>query len=362
MSADATLASRLNYSQCWEDDAVLTRALDAGEGKRVLSIASAGDNSIALAMTGAQVVAIDLSFPQIATCELKLAGRALSHRQYLQLLGAERGMDPVALYRRVRTLLSPEAAAYWDDNAQTLRYGVLRAGRFERYLATFRDRILPFIHRPSTTRQWTRHLDPPEQRRFYRERWDNWRWRGLFRLFFSQRVMAWRGRSPEQFAHVDGPVGSVILGRVERVLTDVPMRDNGYMQWILTGDWHTPSAWPAYLTRAGHRRLGEVSERIELVHASMIDYARRDDAGGFDGFNLSDIFEYLSVDQSRELYEALLEVANPGARFAYWNLFVDRRRPDALADRVRCLDALASELHATDRFVYGSLRIEEKVA
>ena len=33
---------------------------------------------------------------------------------------------------------------------------------------------------------------------------------------------------------------------------------------------------------------------------------------GFDAFNLSDIFEYLDASAARELYAALVEVANPG--------------------------------------------------
>ncbi len=43
----ATLAARLGYAQCWEDTRLLRDALRVGPGDRVLSIASAGDNSVA---------------------------------------------------------------------------------------------------------------------------------------------------------------------------------------------------------------------------------------------------------------------------------------------------------------------------
>ena len=37
-------------------------------------------------------------------------------------------------------------------------------------------------------------------------------------------------------------------------------------------------------------------------------------AGGFDAFNLSDIFEYLDADAARDAFAGLLAVANRGAR------------------------------------------------
>ncbi len=352
------LAARLNYAQCWEDTRVLVDALAVSEGDRVLSIASAGDNSIALALTGAEVVAIDLSLPQLATVELKLAGAHVSHRQYLALLGVEQGSNPLTVYRRIADRLSPPAREWWDAHPEILRGGVLAAGRFEQYLSMFRTRVLPFVHRASTTRRWFDMGDLGAQRDFYDSKWDNWRWQGLFRLFFSQRVMAARGRSPEQFAHVDGPISRALLMRAERLLKDLPLRDNGYLQWMLTGGWVHPDAMPLYLTKKGHARLREASQRISLVHASLDDYAARPDIGTFSAYNLSDVFEYMSEQQTEALYTALLGVARPGARFAYWNLFVDRERPQSLADRVHPDYAKAEALFALDRFIYGAFRLE----
>ena len=43
----------IRYANCWEDTEVLCEALIPGYGKRILSIASAGDNSLALISHGA---------------------------------------------------------------------------------------------------------------------------------------------------------------------------------------------------------------------------------------------------------------------------------------------------------------------
>lgn len=355
-----TLASRLNYAQCWEDERVLRAALQVGPGDRVLSIASAGDNSIALALDGADVVAVDLSRAQLAVCELKLAGRHLSWSRTRQLLGVDRGEDPQQIYLSVRDSLSPASRAWWDSNPEVLQQGVLNAGRFERYLGMFRDRMLPLIHRRRTVAGWFDLTSLAEQERYYTDVWDRRRWRGLFRLFFSQRVMAARGRSPEQFAHVDGPVSEAFLQRTRHVLTELPLQDNGYAQWLLMGRWLHESALPPYLTQEGHAQLGAVAERITLVHGGINAAVASQAAGRFNAFNLSDIFEYLTPEQTEVLYGELLDAAAPGARLAYWNLLVPRSCPPRFSERVRCHEERAAQLLFEDRaFFYGGFHLEE---
>ncbi|MFM7315079.1 MAG: DUF3419 family protein, partial [Cyanobium sp.] len=97
---------RLRYGQCWEDAGSLLQALDPRPGAQVLSIASGGDNSLALLIRpGVTVLAIDRSAVQIAALELKVAAfRHLDHGGMLRLLGAHPAgrADRLALYRRCR--------------------------------------------------------------------------------------------------------------------------------------------------------------------------------------------------------------------------------------------------------------------
>ncbi|MGH8726523.1 MAG: DUF3419 family protein, partial [Burkholderiales bacterium] len=78
------------YAQCWEDADVLLEALDVRRGQSCLSIASAGDNTLALlARSPARVVAIDMNPAQIACLELRVAAyRKLAHGELLELLGS----------------------------------------------------------------------------------------------------------------------------------------------------------------------------------------------------------------------------------------------------------------------------------
>src|SRR5208283_4130011 len=109
--------SGIRYAQCWEDADVLLAALEPGPGKRCLSIASAGDNTLALlARNPEYVLAIDLSAAQLACLELRVAAyRALEHRELLALIGSNPSQNRIKLYRRCRDYLSAAAAQFWDD-------------------------------------------------------------------------------------------------------------------------------------------------------------------------------------------------------------------------------------------------------
>ena len=103
--------SFIRYANCWEDADVLCEALKPCVGKRILSIASAGDNSLALAAEGADVVAADLSLPQLACLELRCAAfRRLDYGQTLDFLGVRAADNRPATYSRLRADLSPRPA------------------------------------------------------------------------------------------------------------------------------------------------------------------------------------------------------------------------------------------------------------
>src|SRR4028118_1877073 len=84
---------------------------------------------------------------------------------------------------------------------------------------------------------------------------------------------------------------------------------------------------------------------------------------GFDGFTLSDIFEYIDPENSAAIYGRLLDSARPGARFAYWNMLVPRRLAGSFPERTRALESEARELFARDQaFFYSAFVLEEAVA
>jgi S-adenosylmethionine-diacylglycerol 3-amino-3-carboxypropyl transferase len=354
---DRVAWDRIRYASVWEDADVLCEALHpVAGGGRLLSIASAGDNALALlTLDPAEVIAVDLNPVQLACLELRVAAiRRLDDPDLLSFLGVEPAADRLASYRRVRPALSSEAARFWDERPDLLRRGVVHVGKFERYLRTFRRWALPLVHSGRTMRALREPRSPEAQRAFYRERWDTARWRLLFRLFFSRALMGRMGRDPALFDHVEGSVGERILGRTRHALSELPTDTNPYLAYIMTGNYPV-EARPRYL-RA--ENLPIIRERIDRLTWSQGGAERA--AGRFDGFNLSDIFEYMTPAEQERVYCELLDRSRPGARLVYWNLLAPRSRPECFRDRARPLPELARELHARDRaWFYTALHVDE---
>jgi S-adenosylmethionine-diacylglycerol 3-amino-3-carboxypropyl transferase len=354
--------STIRYAQCWEDADVLLAALQPRAGQVGLSIASAGDNTLALLASGPErVFAIDLNPAQLACLELRVAAyRTLTHRELLVLMGSAPGTNRPELYRRCRPLLSPDARWFWDRQGAEIDRGIGGAGKFERYFALFRRRILPLVHSRPVIARLLAGGTREEREAFYRETWDTWRWRAMFRMFFSRTVMGRFGRDPSFFRYVEGDVAGRILNRTRHALTELNPAENPYIQWILTG--RHASALPYALRPESFDVIRQHLDRLEWRCVSAEAFLADAAGAGIDWFNLSDIFEYVSGDRFRDLLAAVCRSARSGGRLAYWNTLVPRSRPEALADMLRPLDEVSSRLHAIDKaFFYSAFVVEEVI-
>jgi len=348
----------IRYASVWEDADVLCEALaPVARGGRLCSVASAGDNVLALlTLDPAEVVAVDLSPAQLACLELRLAAfRRLEHEDVVAFLGVAGSATRARTYAGLRADLSQGARAFWDAHPAEIAGGAIHAGKFERYFGLFRRRLLPLVHSGRTIDALCRAKPIEAQREFYAHRWDTWRWRALFRMFFSRAVMGRLGRDPEFFAAVEGPVADRILERSRWALTELPVATNPFLTYIMTGSF-SPAALPRYLRPAHAAEIRARLDRVRLIEGAVeqaID-------GRFDGFNLSDVFEYMSPDEHGRCYEAILGHARAGARIVYWNMLAPRGRPESQAHRARPLADLARDLHARDRaWFYQRLLVDE---
>lgn len=352
--------SEIRYAQCWEDADVLLRALQVEPGDTCLSIASAGDNTLSL-LTGRprRVIALDLSPAQLACLELRVAAyRSLTHPQLLELIGSTVSDRRAEHYQRCRPHLSAEARDFWDRRPELIASGIGSGGRFERYFRSFRRYVMPLIHSRRTIERLLAGGDRAHRQAFYENVWNNRRWRALFRLFFSRRVMGRLGRSPAFFRYVEGSVAERILERTRHALVELDPAANPYLQWILCGRHAT--AWPHPLRPENFELIRDHLDRLEWHCTSIEDFLSGYHGPPIRRFNLSDVFEYVSPQSHQRTLQSILAASTPGARLAYWNMLVPRSGSDSLADRLRPLTELADTLHCEDKaFFYSRFIVEE---
>lgn len=350
---------RVRYALVWEDPSLLVQGLRPHAAGHYLSIGSAGDNALALLAAGAgRVTVAELNPTQIACIALRRAAwLTLDYEELLELLGLRPSSRRPALYQTIRSELDDSARAFWDGHPCWSGEGPAHTGKFENYFRLFRQRVLPLAHGRRTIARLLEPRNRDERVRFYDEVWNNWRWRAIFQVFFSRRLMGALGRDPEFFRYVEGSVADRILARTRHALVELDPSANPWLRMILNGsfDGRYP---PAFSPEAFEPiRAALAAGRLVVHHAAIEDIH---DLPPVDGFNLSDIFEYMGQDSTESLLRHLHALANPGARLAYWNMLAPRSRPDSMATMLEPLDDLATELFHQDRaFFYSRFVLEE---
>lgn len=348
----------INYSQCWEDPRVLAGALAINSGDSVLSITSGGDNTLALLLSGPQkIVSVDLNPAQNYLLELKLAAaKSLNYQEYLEFLGVVESKRRIILFERVRSYVSSSANVWWSKHLPLIEQGVINSGRFERFTAWFARYVLPLIHSRETIRKLLSSRNIKEQGTFYRDTWDRRRWRIAFGLASSRLVLKRYARGRGMFAYSEGrTIADVYRKRLERNLTSVPIADNFFLHYSLTGRYG--GVLPPYLEEGGYTRLRGVATPLSITTNNLLNYLQSAPADAFSKFNLSDILEALSPEQNDLLWEQIVRTAKNGAVVAHWNNLVNRTYPARLSRHVHA-DKRANNLHAKDRvFFYGSFHV-----
>ncbi|MCB0878989.1 MAG: DUF3419 family protein [Thermoleophilia bacterium] len=357
---------QVRYAQSWEDPENLRGALRPDPSSSILSIAAAGDNSFALLLQGAgRVVSVDMSPAQCALVELKRAALlTLEHDELLRFVGAGSGSDRAALYARVRRELPAETRAFWDGQPELIARGIIHIGKLENMFRIFRTRVHPLLHGRGTTRSVFERRTRLERQEFWHERWNNRRWQLAIRMFFSEPVIARLGRDPSFFEHVEIDVARHYSNRAWHAFVELDPSTNPFLQYILLGRYIDLEHGHPWLAPSNHGPLRERLDRLEIVCAEMESYLGTCEPGAFTGFNLSDIFEWMSDELHEHVYRSIMRAAAPGATLAYWNNLVPRSAPQSLLDSgaVTTDVELARRLHDADRsFLYRGFHVDHVV-
>lgn len=362
--------SLIRYSQCWEDTEILLEALDIREEDICFGIASAGDNVFSmLTKNPEKVIAVDLSSTQLALVELKKEIiKNFEHGEMLLFLGVLEKDDVkrirAEMYGEIRSQLSKKAREYWDYNREVIEQGVIHAGKFEKFFKIFRERILLLVHSKKRVEKFLEKKTSGERKEYYTRHWENFRWKLMFKLFFSNYVVGKLGRDREFFRYVEKDISKVMLAQSRYASTELSPYENPYVNYILTGGYR-PDCLPYFLRKENFSAIKNNLDRLEIVEDSVEGYLEKTGVK-IDKFNLSDIFEYMSEKNYERLMNRIYENANDGALLTYWNLVVERNSEIIEAGKgsrkFERLKAKDERLHRKDMtFFYTDLVVEKVV-
>jgi len=349
----------IRYAQLWEDADILLMGLGSAPGATLVSICSAGDNALAmLTLDPARVIVVDLSAAQVECLKIRIAAfRELDHTALLELLGSRPSDRREALFDRVVSTLPVDSQAFWSSRRKSvIRHGLAGVGKFERYFRILRSYLLPFSHGRKTVDALFASRNREERKRFLDARWNNWRWRLLLKVFCSRTALGWIGRDPSFFDHVEGRVADHVAKRIDHAAVELSPSENPYLGWILRGTHG--AALPLAYREEHFATIRDRLNRLDIRPGALETFLSSGEKA--DGFNLSDIFEYMSRETFEKVYGKIVGAANRGARLVYWNMMAPRRMPEVFGSRVSRLTSLERRGKAEDKaFFYSDFVVEE---
>lgn len=316
---------RLFFAQVREDPLLEIEALSPLAGKKIAVISSGGCTALSLIAAGAgRVTAIDLNRSQNHLVELKCAAvmtlAAADATAFLGGASAEKTWRR-EIYAALRPSLSTNARSYWDGHPRAIRCGVIGFGVSERLLKVICGAVATLVHSRKRCAQLLNLKSLQEQAPFYRDVWNTWRWRLLFPVLCNRFVFN-RAYDPGFFRYLrEASFSGHFRNSAEHGLTAVPVRDNYFLHQMLTGFYlaSVENGLPPYLAPEAGARMRTAASGLELVDGSFTDYLKSCADSSVDGFSLSNICEWLTLQQIDALFSEILRTAAPGARLCFRN-------------------------------------------
>jgi S-adenosylmethionine-diacylglycerol 3-amino-3-carboxypropyl transferase len=365
------------YNQIWEDPDVDLAALDLGPKHRLLTIASGGCNVLNyLAADPCQIIAVDLNPNHVALTRLKLAGLANlpTYEDFFRFFGqANDKANRKAYDTYLKDKLDPTTRQHWEKRMllhgrrinmfarNVYRYGLL--GRFIGIL-----HVVAKLH----GKRLERMLDaktPAEQRILFDR---------LIAPLFNNRSIRALSRSPVSLyalgippAQYDELVGenanmiTVLRERVERLACDFPISEN-YFAWQAFGrgyDVTNREAVPAYLREDVYNAIRTRTGKVEVNHASLTDFLKRQDAHSLHRYVLLDSQDWMNETQISSLWAEIDRTADlTDARVIFRTAGPDSPLPKKLPAELLApwhyLEEESKAFHAQDRSsIYGGFHV-----
>ncbi len=348
------------YSQCWEDPQIDRDAFGIQKDDVIFSITSGGCNLLHFLTDDPEsVTALDLNPHQNHLLELKMAAfRNLSYIDMLEFLGVKKCDNRIEMYESIKSDLSESARNYWDKNSKQIKRGIIHCGRYEDYMGLLRN-CLRLIVSKRTISQFFETDDTEVRKILYEKKWNNSLWKNFTKIFLSRRTMSLLfDEAFFKYLEADLSFGEHFAEKVRKALTQLPIKENYFLRYILLGNYDEKYL-PPYLKRDNFELIKSRLDRVRIVTDSCYNFLKQQPDESISKFNFTNVFEWISEEAFTELLEETLRVAKDGSVITYRNLLVPREHPEALSGRIISKNELAEQLHEKDlSFIYDNYIIE----
>ncbi|HSM96395.1 MAG TPA: DUF3419 family protein [Rhizomicrobium sp.] len=369
------------YNQIWEDPAVDLAALELKAHHSLVTIASGGCNVLNyLAADPARIIAIDLNPNHIALTRLKLAAlRELpSYEDFFRFFGeADDELNREIFDDVLSVRLDDDTRRHWGERV------VLRGRRIDMFARNLYrhgllGRFIGILHAIASLhgkrlQEIVEAKTPAEQRAAFDRIVSPMLENKAIRLLSKSPVSFYAlGIPPAQYDElVAGSAANpidILRQRVEKLACDFPVREN-YFAWqafARSYDTREREAVPPYLERGVYDVIRTRTERVEVHHASLIDFLKKQPSQSLHRFVLLDAQDWMTAEVLERLWTEIdRTAASSDARVIFRTAGahspLPRKLPQSLLAPWIYREDDSRRLHAQDRSsIYGGFHLYER--
>lgn len=370
---DTVISNRLVYNTCWEDPRIDRQLLQLDEESEVVMLSSAGCNALDYLLDKPKIIhCVDANPAQNALLELKMALYLNGDYSVLwNMFG--KGYDERAsiLYRQtLEKILSPAATKFWDSH---INYFSRPSAGGSFYFRGTSGKVALMIHNrikhKGVYSQTLNLLDAEslDEQTYYYEEVENQLWSAFYKWLIKRNTtLALLGVPAAQRNMIDeqneGGLLSFIQASLQKVFTELPIRDNYFWRVYLTGSY-TPACCPNYLKARHFDFFRNSIPKIQL-HTSYLTEFLKNNPGSYSHFILLDHQDWLTHSHPELLeneWALIIKNARPGAKILFRSAGSGKDfLPDFVNDKVDFHTEETDRLHTKDRVgTYGSTWLAE---
>lgn len=367
-SSGSNAQPQVLFGQVREDaevEASLFRSIKSKHKQNVFAIASGGCTALSLAtVKECKVHAVDINPAQIYLCLLKTAALtrlSFGEAQLCMIQGA------LPYFERLAELLPPEAAEFLQS-ADLLSSPLINCGVVDRRLRQLMSLFYLSVHTKEQTRQFLCLPTVELQKEHFEKMWRNWQWDLSLNVVFSKTFLS-LGFGPQACNALPKNFSTVMKARLERVLNDIPSRDNGYVWQTFLAEYPRgpqqealDASLPRYLQAANQKMLKDNLARISFSIDDAVGYLSEQKENTIDMFALSNILEIVKSDYGVKLAEQVSRTARKGAIVCLRSIFPkDGPVLRDLNGTLKYKPELSAEMEAKDRSCFCNfIQVYEK--
>lgn len=320
------MAPLFNFGISQEDPYTEQRVLEIKPGDRILSLVNGGEVPLTLiSLTeNIKVTAVDASEAQIRLCRLKIAAATrLDYPENGGFLGYA-PMNETSRFQwfdtRLRWDLTLDDRLYWDNHLKEIRKGIINAGRFEHYIAKYRNVSQSFIGKKNLQRLLECSSTDEQKVIFNQKIAKRKRIQALFKFAFHPLLYRQCGLDERALLHADKMTGERLFDKFKEFCTYNPASRNYFLHYFLFGGCININAFPDYLKPENKSCLLGNLGNLELKKLSFQEALLEKEKGYFNKIHLSNLGDFSTAEQFSDLQRTLINKCQAGTRICFRHL------------------------------------------